>query len=210
MELSNLGADLIGTHEAAILRVLARTTSLSSGRQVERLTGLNSHSGTQRALLRLEKIGLVTAIPNLATIAYQLNRDHILWPPFEQILSSRPRIDEAIVNAVTSTLTPAVAASVTVAVFGSYARGDARADSDIDVLVVFPDDLEFDSREEVGWELHEKVGRLVGNPIQVFDVQRHDLARMIAASDPLVDSWRRDARYLAGPRLELGRGRAAA
>ncbi|RKR75076.1 nucleotidyltransferase family protein [Frondihabitans australicus] len=197
MELSRLGADLIGPLESVILDVLSRSSGLSSGRQIERVGEITSHAGAQRALQRLEDIGLVVAVISPSAYAYSVNREHVFWPAIEVILGATRRIESEIVRVVREK----AGDETSVAVFGSYARGEAIVTSDIDLLVVFPDDLDVDAYEATIGELHDVIEPLTGNLVQVFDVSRSTLLAMTSAGDSLVASLRRDARLLTGPSI---------
>ena len=60
-------------------------------------------------------------------------------------------------------------------VFGSILRDDFRPDSDIDFLVSFDQDAEWDLSDHV--EIQEELSRLVGRPVDL-------LARYAVESDP--------------------------
>lgn len=92
-------------------------------------------------------------------------------------------------------------AGVTVAVFGSFARGEAGTKSDIDIVIVSRDDAHQDRRFELVDALRERIQRLTGNGIDVIDILDEDLARLVRADDALVESWLRDARTVSGPDL---------
>ena len=73
--------------------------------------------------------------------------------------------------------------------------------SDIDVLVVRSDD--FSETDEETWaaqisELSRDILSWTGNPAQIVEVSRATLIDMDDASDPLIDSWRADAKPLLG------------
>ena len=82
--------------------------------------------------------------------------------------------------------------------FGSFARGTAHADSDIDVLLVRPETLT--EREEDLWldqvdGLDRAIKAWTGN------LTAATLGRMAREGDPLVDSWRAEDIPLHGARL---------
>ena len=60
-------------------------------------------------------------------------------------------------------------------VFGSILRDDFRADSDVDFLVSFEHDAEWDLSDHV--EMQEELARLVGRPVDL-------LSRYAVESDP--------------------------
>lgn len=67
--------------------------------------------------------------------------------------------------------------------FGSFARGEARADSDVDVLVVRPAGL--DGSNEARWysalgAWQDGVARALGNPVNVVEVDREDVRSKLA------------------------------
>ena len=58
-----------------------------------------------------------------------------------------------------------------------------------------------DARAERVDELAGHIRRWTGNPAHIVDLTPDVLAAMVAAEDPLVDSWRADHVHLAGTRL---------
>jgi predicted nucleotidyltransferase len=91
------------------------------------------------------------------------------------------------------------------AVYGSWARGEARPGSDVDVLVVLPSDLaeaaEDLYREQVSsWCAY--AGRVAGLPVSPIVLDAHEAERV---DGTLWDSIRRDAVVIAGsdPRAVL-------
>lgn len=196
MDLSTPGADLLGAHESVLLATLGRLQGRASGRYLERLAGITSHAGAQRALRRLVQTGVVTATPTSATIDYEANRRHVLWPALESLVASpRARLDGIIVDVVGEKCGPTTSALL----FGSVARGDSDVASDIDVLIVFPSDLVTEARWAAIDELHDRLEPLFGNKLQIVDVERADLERMAEHGDPLLRSWQLESVLLAGP-----------
>jgi predicted nucleotidyltransferase len=125
--------------------------------------------------------------------AYRVNRDHVLWPSIELALDANRELDRRIAAFVEAS----GEAVESVAVFGSLARGTATGESDVDLVVVFHDQVDADLVGTLG----EQVRAWTGNACHVFDVTRADLARFVAEGDPLVGSWRADARTLYGKDL---------
>jgi len=103
-------------------------------------------------------------------------------------------------------------AATSVLVFGSFARGEADASSDLDVVVIRPADID---EEEPQWRLsldHWQAGvrRLTGNRVELVEIAEPDAARLVRSRRPFWLELRRDGVVLAGKSLDELRGRAGA
>nr|WP_246391332.1 nucleotidyltransferase domain-containing protein [Nocardioides soli] len=86
--------------------------------------------------------------------------------------------------------------------FGSAARGDGDAASDIDILIVHRDDsAPTDPDIEA---LRSSVARWTGNHAQLVVVSESAWTRMTKDGDPLVDSIRRDGLDLMNKTERVG------
>jgi predicted nucleotidyltransferase len=100
-------------------------------RELARLTGCSLYL-VQRELARLERTGIIRREPRGRQVEYSLVPEHPVWPGLSDLLLRT----EALAGRLASALEP-LGDRVTLAwVFGSTARGDARPDSDIDLMVV--------------------------------------------------------------------------
>ncbi len=187
---------VIPTLDAPVIEVLAGTTRALSGREVHRLSGTGSVRGIQLVLARLVAQGLVRADEHASVTLYMANRSHLAWPMLEALVGLRNDLFAQIRDFVGSWKVAPVHASL----FGSAARRDGGAESDIDILVIRPDTV---AEGDEAWEaqvddLRDQVRTWTGNRCQVFDIDRSRLAEHVAARDPLVESWLRDEIVLAG------------
>lgn len=194
----DLGMPLVtvfGRTEGAVLTALARGSASVNGRQIERLLGGTvSIRGVQGALARLTRVGLVLAASRQAETLYRVNRAHLLWSTVETAINAltefRQRIrDLANESAPTGTV---------VVLYGSVERGDATADSDVDLLVVYPDEIPASLREDFVDELGRRVELWTGNPAQVIQITVGGLVESAGRGDALVDLWLNDSEVLIG------------
>ncbi|MBK5222734.1 MAG: nucleotidyltransferase domain-containing protein [Acidimicrobiia bacterium] len=84
--------------------------------------------------------------------------------------------------------------------FGSAARRDGDADSDIDLLLVrdgsvHPDD---ETWAEQRHGLARDVERWTGNTVQIIDLSESELATAVRRNEPLISALRADGIVLAG------------
>ncbi len=181
--------------DADVLVVLAGSTRPRSGRELARRAG-RSNTGVQHVLDRLVKHGLVNREEVGRTFLYELNRDHLLAPTVEQMAGARAELVRRLRDAIDVWGVPPVHASL----FGSAARGDGDASSDIDLLIVRPADVDPD---DVRWRgqvdgLADLVRRWTGNNAGIAEVSEGELPRLREDRPPVVEEVSRDAVDLAG------------
>ena len=153
-------APTLGT---SVLSVLAGAdTSFTVTRIHNVLEQKVSPTGIRKALAPLVAQGLVSEVVLGKTHAYSLNRRHLLAEPLLAMTNAKERLLVKIETLVESWPIQPVA----VTLFGSAARGDMHFDSDIDILVVFPDDASQDVVDEVVYSLAEQVTGWTGNDVR--------------------------------------------
>lgn len=128
---------------------------------------------------------------------YVLNRDHVMAPHIESMTRARTDISRRMKDAITKWPVRPLHASL----FGSFARGEAGIDSDIDLLLIRPRALR--GRIEEAWlhqvdEVERNTRLWTGNAAHIIDVAPATFHRMANAADPLVESWRTDAMHIDG------------
>ncbi len=178
-----------------VLVVLAGSTKPRSGRELARRAG-RSNTGVQHVLDRLVEHGLVYREEVGRTFLYELNRDHLLAPTVEQMAGARAELVRRLRDCIGAWEIPVVHASL----FGSAARGDGDASSDIDLLVVRPADVDPDDdrwRDQVDG-LADLVHRWTGNHAGIAEIPEGELPRLRKDRPPVVEEVREDAVDLAG------------
>jgi hypothetical protein len=134
-----------GALEGEVLSVLAGTTRPLTGRQIARLASHGSDRGLRLALNRLAAQGLVDTVEAPPAVLYSLNRDHIAAPIALELAGLRAELFRRLRRAIGEWQVPPMHASM----FGSAARGEGDASSDIDLLVVRPASVDRQSRRHL-------------------------------------------------------------
>lgn len=152
-------------------------------RALQRRYGL-SMSSLSRELRRLESRGLVSRAEEEGRVFYHAVEEHPGWKALRELI--RGFADPAEVVEAGLAAVPGIDAAF---VFGSFARGDARADSDVDVMVVG------DSADgaALGREAAE-ASVLLGRPVEVRAYTPDGLRRQLAAGNAVL------RRIMAGPK----------
>ena len=198
VDLSNPLAVVTPTLDAPVLLALAATTGWATGAQVHRMAGAGSDDGVRRVLARLVDQGIVLADPHPHATLYLLNRNHVAANAIVSLTRLRAEIIDRIVATLKSwSPSPPRHASL----FGSFARGEATTDSDIDLLIVSEAAVDADLTAEAVDELIVAIRQWTGNNAHIVERRPDELAEMITADDPLVASWRADHIDLVGARL---------
>ena len=186
------------TVDADVLAVLARTRAPLTGAGVQRLAG-RSYAQVSGVLHRLVEHGLVDVEQHGRTNSYRLNREHVLAPAVESLAAAADEVEGRLRAALDGWAPPPVAAVM----FGSFARRNGSAESDIDLLLVRPDEVDDDAPTWVAqrYELARSIERWTGNRAQTVELSTGELRRAVRRGDALVESLRRDGRELTGQSL---------
>ncbi|QDZ15691.1 nucleotidyltransferase domain-containing protein [Humibacter ginsenosidimutans] len=195
MNLSHPDYTLIGEDRARVLRRLSRLTEPSSGRGIHQQSGVNSLRTTQRILDDLVRLGIVDMQSFGSANAYEPNRDHVIWEVFATLQAIPGRIESHVAEIMKETIGDRALGT---AVYGSFARGQAGAKSNLDVLIVWNDEPSPDEQTDMLHRTSERIKRLTGNDAQLFAITKEELDDLIAKDTPLIHYLRRDARGLTG------------
>lgn len=188
--------------QGRVLAVLARSGLPQTGKRIAEMAG-TSVEQTRQVLLRLTGSGLVESRRAGQAVLYESNRQHVLWPAIERLVIDADQALWAVKRRIATTIedvVPAVDSTrVTAAIFGSVARGDARPDSDIDVLVITPNELGEPTVEAIVVGVIRAVEAATGNDCNVYHVSRERFDELVRDRDPMVRSLAADADVFHGP-----------
>lgn len=182
--------------EAETLRVLAGADTEFSASQVHRLVEDASPYGVRKALARLTDSGLVLSESHGSSTFWRGNRHHVLWPAIELAVNARRELLDRLRREF------AERNELAAYLYGSFARRAATPDSDIDILVVYPDDATEDDIIDFAHDLSEGVLVWTGNYGHIYNASRSWLGDAIARRDATMMAIRQDAVTLVGPEFE--------
>ncbi|MBA2528107.1 MAG: nucleotidyltransferase domain-containing protein [Pyrinomonadaceae bacterium] len=182
--------------DGKVLSVLAGTTRPLGGREVARLAGV-SQNGAWGALRRLVGQGVVIEQPaGGRSMLYTLNRDHIAAEPIIALTRLRSILIERLKEHLAGWEVQPIHASI----FGSAARGDGDTESDIDILVIRPRDVEEDDdrwRSQID-SLAGAIHPWTGNHAGIAEISVRDLARLRRERPTVIESVNADGITLLG------------
>jgi predicted nucleotidyltransferase len=191
-------SSVIPSVHGVVLAVLARTYVPLSGRRIAELTdGRASPRRVNDVLRELAEAGIVLRESHPPAYLYRLNRDHVAAPGIEALTEMRGELLDRMRKALAEWAPPSPPAAW---MFGSAARGDGSVRSDIDILLLRPDDV--DIADEVWAQKFSDFARAVenwsGNYCELVEFSEAEFADMVANGERLVEELRRDSTHLAG------------
>lgn len=187
MDLAEPGRGLAGGLTMPILRALAGRSSPATAAQLSRLAEVGTEAGVRRALERLATHGVCSTEDVGGRIVYALNDDHLLYKAVASLLDA----DRELPRRLRDALAEWDPAPVSAVLFGSAARRDGDADSDVDLLLVRPSFRTEARKREWVRQVHElraAVHRWTGNRLQVLDWTSLGLRKHERSDEPLVES----------------------
>lgn len=175
--------DILGNRaQIKVLRLLARTRSAHTGRELARMVG-QSHNTTRYALDELERNGLIVKQQAGRSNLYSLDQENIIFTDF---LAPAFKLEERLLSEVADTFSRELGeALVDIVIFGSVARAEELPHSDLDLVLVFKDGTETGGLEDNIAEASLQVARRFGNQVSAIPLNRSDFYRKKKAKQGL-------------------------
>jgi predicted nucleotidyltransferase len=175
---------LIPGAQGQILGVLAETTAQLNLTTLSRLAGV-SLAQASRVLPELVHLGLVERVEAPPSALFRLMDESLAG----RLVRSMTELRLAALGAIGDFSALQKSRPELVIAFGSFARGQADADSDLDIVIVRPADVE-DS--DSAWaesivSLSQDIARALGNPVNILEVGANDLERRLMSRSEV---WR--------------------
>lgn len=187
---------VIPSLDGPVLGALCATSAPLNLTEVTRRAGRGTPSGVRNVLLRLADQGIVHQVPG----GYVLNRDHVAADAILALSS----LHNELIDRIRKTIQGWNTAPLLSGLFGSAARRDGDSSSDIDLLIVSKEQLDLEADD-----LAERIHAWSGNPAHITVRTPADLARLQAAGEPILSSWRTDLIVITGDRSVLKDRQAA-
>lgn len=187
------------TVDGDVLAVLGQADGPFSGRQIHRLTGRHSEAGVRKALDRLVEQGIVVRQRVGNTHLHNLNRGHLAAEAVLMLARLRERTFEFMTSALRTWPHPPLLA----AVYGSVARQEEAARSDIDVLLIIPAEAEGGAWRQALSSFVDVTSAATGNDVRVLELTVDEL--WAPGNEALRENLQRDAIVLLGSRSMLTR-----
>ncbi len=173
-------ATVTPTLDGDVLGVLAsHDVSFTTG-QIHRVLNDYSEQGIRKVLTRLVIQGVVSAERIGNAFAYRLNTEHLAAEPIQALA----RLGSTFMSRLERHLQAFEQPPAYAAVFGSAARGEMSLHSDIDILLVSPQDADADVWARQVNELAPTIARWTGNDARI--VEYTEEALRAAGTEPMV------------------------
>ncbi len=175
---------LIPGVQGRVLTVLARTESELTMRSVAELAGVSANQATV-VLNRLVRLGIVERREVGASALVRLVRENEAARSVLSLVDLRQGVLARLAGEARK-IRPAPACLV---VFGSFSRGNAHENSDIDVLAVPPSGAQVDDGRWTAalGQWSDRAARIAGNPVNLLEATMDELPKLVRREREL---WR--------------------
>ncbi|HUV19687.1 MAG TPA: nucleotidyltransferase domain-containing protein [Ilumatobacteraceae bacterium] len=185
--------------QGRVLAVLAQTTAALNLSTLARLAGV-SVAQASRVMPGLVDLGLVERREIPPSSQFRLIRENVAAQAIIDLARSRDTALDRIGAAAAALPFP----PISVIVFGSFARGEADEHSDLDAIVVRPDEVDED---DDAWATAIEQWRngaqaITGNRIEILEIARHEAGAKLAGRAPLWRDVVRDGIVVHGLTIE--------
>lgn len=197
--LSHILDSILGPHsKISVLRVLFSQDGLS-GREVGRRAGLSPRAASL-ALTHFVRIGFVGRKTVGGTHLFTLNRErYLVFGALGNLFAEEEDLPATIGQRLIEIV--GTGKCVSIALFGSYARGDAAAGSDLDVLFLLGDSYQVTKAKKALEDGGGKFYAAFGLNLSPYVVGAAEFLDRLKKGDKLMKAMLRDARVIAGKPL---------
>ena len=162
--------------QGRVLTVLARTEAELTMRAVAELAGVSANQTTV-VLNRLVRLGLVERRDVGSAGLVRLIRDN----EAARAVLALADLQRGVLARLAGEARKIRPAPACLVVFGSFARGDANENSDIDVLAVPPPEAQVDDGRWTAalGQWTDRASRIAGNPVNLLEATMDELPKLV-------------------------------
>jgi predicted nucleotidyltransferase len=181
--------------QGRILAVLCRTSAELNLRTLADLSGV-SLAHAARVVPRLVELGMVDRREVPPSVLVRIVPEHLAVRP----LIALARLRDSLLDELRQSAKRIRPAPANITLFGSVARGDGDAASDLDLVIVRAAGVE---EEDAMWERTvatylERIARVSGNPVNRIDASIDEVPRLVRSRAELWRAVRSEGITLAG------------
>lgn len=185
--------------QGRILAVLSKTTGELNLTTLAELSGV-SLAHAARVVPRLVQLGMVDRREVPPSVLVRIVSEHLAVRPLLALAGLRDVLLDELHRSARR-IRPAPA---NITLFGSVARGDGDAASDLDLVIVRAADVAEDDptwdRAVAAWV--ERIGRVTGNPVNRIEVSIDEAPRLVGSRAALWRAVRREGMVVFGRSLD--------
>ena len=183
--------DIFGSRgRVDVLRILWGVDAPLTAAEVARRARM-THPAASAILRSLSVQGVVASSPAGRGYTYWMLRDNSYVEEFlTPVFSAERRMPEMMLGAIAQELETL---TVSVVLFGSYARGEQDADSDVDIAIVVEDEAAKARLERAYGPIAYGFERRFGAALSALVYDRREAAELVSRSPSLWESIRHDA-----------------
>jgi len=185
-----------GAHGYVISQLL-REPEPQSGRAIAMKLGTSvGKSRVIEVLGDLAALGIVDREIVGSSHLFSINRDHICYQSLKALVNPLPSLTRHIQRIVSGFQSVPIA----VVIFGSVAKGSSQIGSDLDLLVVRPNqtDPEDPAWESQTLELVVRLERLTGYPVQLVEYSEREFQSLVDRGSRLVSELSESGMVVSG------------
>jgi len=172
---------------AAVLRVLIGAQTSFSIRQIARIAEISVPQAL-RVIDHESDRGLVLVEHAGRARMCRFNKDHLAANAIVELLTLRERM----INVIRDEISTWVIKPLHSSLFGSAARGGGGTESDLDVLVVRPEDVSENEWERQKYASGLNLKKKIGNTVSWFDISLAEMTNAKKAAEPIFSEWAKD------------------
>ena len=195
-----LDAILGSPTKVRILRAMIPLGRVVSGNEARMAAGVRSKSAMRSALDDLVELGILERDDTRRIQLFRINRDHDLVEPLAALFDAESRRMTRLRDALLEILDGGAVRKHTLSIilFGSNARGDARPTSDLDLLVVTEGESQVERVLEVLIGGIPGIRRRFGLRASPYVLEKSRVVERFRDGDPLMQNVLSEGRTLFG------------